>query len=180
MSEDEKKKDEGEIEFDLGKGSLGGLFKGLDKLVDLAEKLEKAGGEIKGEKKFRVKGHDDLGGIFGFRVRSGIAPDGTKKPIVEPFGNIKKKGRKKPVVEEAREPIVDLFDEGENIQIVAEMPGVDESDIAYEIKGDVIILSTTGKKKYSKEILLSTPVDESTVERRYQNGIYELKFKKKS
>lgn len=181
MSDDEKKKEEEEVDFDfLGKSTLGGLFKGLNKLVDMAEKLEKAGGEIKGEKRFKVKGHEDLGGIFGFRVRTGIAPDGSKKPVVEPFGNIKKKGRKKPVVEETREPIVDVFDEEGSVQIVAELPGVEESEVAYEVKGDVIILSTTGKKKYSKEILLSGPVDETSVEKRYQNGIFELRFKKKS
>lgn len=180
MSDDEKgKDDENAFEVDLGKGTLGGLFKGFNKLIDLAEKLQEAGGEIKGEKKFKIKGHDDLGGVFGFRVRSGIAPDGTKKPIIEPFGNIKKKG-KKPVVESAREPMVDMFDEGDAVQIVAEIPGVEESDIKYEVKGDIVVLTTSGKRRYSKEILLSAPVDEKTAEGRYTNGIFQLKLKKKT
>ncbi|MEK7121439.1 MAG: hypothetical protein AAB857_01900, partial [Patescibacteria group bacterium] len=46
-----------EIDFDIGKLGLGGLFKGIEKLVDLAERVEQAGGEIK--KSGTIKG---LGG----------------------------------------------------------------------------------------------------------------------
>ena len=46
----EKKQDEDlDIDFGIGKLSLGGLFKGVEKLVDLAADLKDAGGEIKKE-----------------------------------------------------------------------------------------------------------------------------------
>jgi len=35
------------IDFGIGKLGLGGLFKGIEKLIDLAEEVEKESGEIK-------------------------------------------------------------------------------------------------------------------------------------
>jgi len=166
-----------ELDFGVGKINLGGLFKGFGKLVDLAEKLEEAGGEMKKQGEFKVKGMKDLKGVYGFSIKTGIGKDGRETPIVEPFGNIKKTPRGA-VVEDTREPIVDLFEEDEKVQIVAEMPGVSEEEVEYAINGDVLILNSTGEKKYTKEILLPYPVSEEGTEKSYKNGIFELKLKK--
>lgn len=166
-----------ELDFGFGKMNLGGFLKGFGKLVDLAEKLEASGGEIKKEGEFKVKGAKDLKGVFGFSVRTGIGKDGRERPIVQPFGNIKKTP-KGAVVEDAREPLIDIFNETDSIQVVAEMPGVAEEEIEYELKGDVLILRTLGEKKYNKEILLPAPVDLRTVEKSYRNGILEIRLKK--
>lgn len=45
---------EAEVQFNFGLGGLfGGLFKGVEKLVDLAEKAEKVGSELKREGEWR-------------------------------------------------------------------------------------------------------------------------------
>ena len=69
-------------------------------------------------------------GVFGFSIKTA----GGGKPIVEPFGNIKKTP-KGPTVEEEREPITDVFDEKDEIRVYAEMPGVNQEDIKLDIKG---------------------------------------------
>lgn len=83
-----KKKSEGSgLSLGIGKIRLGGLFKGIEKLVDLAERVEKAGGEIKKSGAFNsLKGNKDIRGIYGFTVRTGLG----QKTKIEPFGNIKK------------------------------------------------------------------------------------------
>jgi len=72
------------------------------------------------------------------------------------YGNIKKTAKKTPkgpVVEEVREPIIDIFDESEEIGVVAEMPGIDEKDVQIEIKGDILNITAEGKtRKYQKEV----------------------------
>ncbi|MEW6087329.1 MAG: Hsp20/alpha crystallin family protein [bacterium] len=157
--------------FDFG---IGGLFKGLEKLLDLAGKLEEAGGEIKKEGEIDLS-HLKKGmkGVFGFSVKTA-----TGKTVVEPFGNIKKTP-KGPNVSEEREPITDIFDEKEELKIYAEMPGVNEEDIKIDLKGDILEISAkTGDRKYHKEILLSTKIRPDTMSFSYKNGMLEVKYKK--
>jgi HSP20 family protein len=176
MAEDKSKKDEGlDIDFGIGKLSLGGLFKGIENLVDLAAKLKEAGGQINKE------GELDLGnlkegmkGVFGFSVKTAVGG----KPVVESFGNVKKSPRG-PTVEEEREPITDVFDEDDEIRIYAEMPGVNEEDIKLDLKDDIVDISAqTGDRKYHKEVLLPAKVQTDTLVSSYSNGILEIKVKK--
>src|SRR3989339_489744 len=125
----EKKKKEEEIGFDFG---IGGLFKGIEKLIDLAADLKEAGGEIK-------KG---MKGVFGFSVKTMTGG----KTVVEPFGNVKKTP-KGPIVEEEREPIIDVFDEKDEIRVYAEMPGDNEEAISLELKGDILELKAVSKDR---------------------------------
>jgi len=162
----EKKKEEEEFGF-----GLGGLFKGIGDLISQVSKLaEQAEGFKKtGEIKFGEK----VKGIYGINIRTLAGGE----PKVETFGNIKKTP-KGPVVEEVREPIVDVFDEKDYVMIVAEIPGVREEDVNIEVKGDILKLSAvTGDKKYSKEVLLPSKVT-SKPEITYKNGVLEIKIKK--
>lgn len=181
-----KKKEKEKPEVDLnfgGKGLVGGFFKGLSNLIDLADKVTQEGGEIKKSGEFGVKGQKDMSGVYGFSIRTMAGPGGAARPVVRPFGNISKVKKhvepKGPTVEEAIEPLVDVFDEKDFIRIVAELPGVAESEINYEVQGDDIVqITTKGKKKYSREIFLETKVDPKSLEKSYTNGILELKLKK--
>jgi len=162
-------------DFSIGNFSLGGLFKGIEKLVDFAAGLKEAGGEIQKEGEFDLS-HLKKGmkGVFGFSIKTA----GGGKPIVEPFGNIKKTAGG-PTVKEEREPITDIFNEKEEICVYAEMPGVNESDIKIDLKGDILdILARTGDKKYRKEVLLPAKVKPGTIISSYKNGILEIKMKK--
>jgi len=168
-----KKGEQGE-DIDIGFG-LGGLFKGIEKLVDLAADIKEAGGEIKKEGEIDLS-HLKKGmkGVFGFSVKTATGG----KPVVEPFGNIKKTP-KGPTVEEEREPITDVFDEKEEIKVYAEMPGVKEEDIKLDLKGDILDISAqTGDRKYHKEVLLPAKGKPETLTSSYKNGVLEAKMKK--
>ena len=181
-----KDEEEGlDIDFGIGKLTLGGLFKGVEKLVDLAAKLEEAGGEIKKEGEIDLSHlKEGMKGVFGFSVKTMAGG----KPVVEPFGNIKKTP-KGPTVEEEREPITDVFDEKEEVRVYAEMPGINEEDIKVGFppeagspsakKVDILEISAqSGDKKYHKEILLPVKVKAETLISSYKNGILEVRVKK--
>jgi len=174
--ENKKTEKEGlDIDFGIGKLSLGGLFKGIEKLVDLAEHVEEAGGKIKKSGTIRgLGGRKDVRGVYGFTVRTGLG----KKTKIEPFGNIKKT-KQGPKVAKTREPIVDLFDEKNHILIIAEVPGIDEKSIKVNLKKDILLLEAGSQdRKYVKEILLPAKIDFASREVNFKNGILELKFKK--
>ena len=161
---------------------LGGLFKGLGDLIEAASKLAEKGegisksGEIDFSGLDKIKGLQDLKGVYGVRVRT--MADG--RPSVQPFGNIKKAAKKSPrgpVVEEMREPIIDIFEEPEELNVVAEMPGIDEKDVQIEINGDILNITAEGKtRKYQKEVLLSREATVEDVTWSYKNGMLEIKI----
>ena len=159
---------------DSGDVGLGGIFRGLGGFIDLLSNLSEQGGsEINrsgelGDDKKGVKA------VYGFSVRVG----GGGKPFIEKFGNVKDDGQG-PVVEEAREPMVDVFDEGDYLLMVAELPGVDANDIKFEVKEDVLNLSATrGDRKYRKEVLLPSAVNAQAATSSYRNGVFEIKLPK--
>jgi HSP20 family protein len=177
-----KKKTEEETGFDIdwgvGKLNLGGVFKGISNLIDLAAKLQREGksefshtGEIKGLDSKRAKA------VYGFTLNfGGLAGE---SPQVETFGNIKKDEKGVPVVEEVREPLVDLFDETDKVVIIAEVPGVEEEKIKIEVKDDILELKAEDSdKKYHKEILLPSKVKKKSLCSTYKNGVLEITLTK--
>ena len=171
MINKKNEKDEG-LGIDFG---LGGLFKGIEKLIDLAADLKEAGDEIKKEGEIDFS-HLKKGmkGVYGFSIKTMTGG----RPVVESFGNIKKTP-KGPTVEEEREPITDVFDEKEEVRVYAEIPGVNEEDIKLDLKGDILdILAKSGDRKYHKEILLPVKVKSETLISSYKNGILEVKIRK--
>ncbi len=156
---------------------LGGLFSSLGNAVDLLGKLVEVGAkhaEHQGE--FTVKGLGEKArGVYGFSIRTGLGGEGTAR--VEPFGNVHatKEGI---VVDEVREPVVDVFDEGREVVIITELPGAREEEITVEIRGDVLTIESHGERHYAKEVLLPSAIDGKSVQRKYNNGVLEIRARK--
>jgi HSP20 family protein len=169
----ENKKNENDSSFDLL--GLGGIFKGFEKLVDLAGKLQDQN-EINKEGEINLdqlkKG---MKGVYGFTIKSAAAGG---KSTVETFGNIKKTPEG-PKVESEREPMTDMFDEKDEIVIIAEMPGIEENDVTIDLKGDMLDISAErNTRKYHKELLLPLKVEQDKMKVKYNNGILEIRIKK--
>ncbi len=152
-------------------GSFGGVFKGLadliEKLGDLAEKGEK----LKRSGEFQQK---DVKGVYGFSVKVGL---GGKEVKVEPFGNVRRDEKTgETVVQEIREPVVDVFEEKDHTLVVAEMPGISVKDVRLEVKDDLLTIHAEKKdKRYRKEILLPRSYPREKMKISCNNGILEIK-----
>ncbi len=177
MAKASQKKDDKDFNVDFGssKLGLGGLFKGIENLIDLAAKLKESGGQISKEGEVDLSHlKEGMKGVFGFSVRTAVGGE----PVVEPFGNIKQTPTG-PSVEDVREPLTDVFDEEHEIRVLAEMPGINQADIHLDLKDDILdIRAESGKRKYHKEVLLPAPVKPATMTSRYNNGILEIKVSK--
>ncbi|MCD6408865.1 MAG: Hsp20/alpha crystallin family protein [Candidatus Verstraetearchaeota archaeon] len=112
--------------------------------------------------------------IYGYSVT--IGPDG--KPIIREFGNIRpKEGLLR--AEEYREPLVDVIEGDKVVQVVAELPGVDKSDINLQATEDKLIISVDkDKRKYYKEVDLPAKVDPKSAKANYKNGVLEVTLNK--
>ena len=179
MSEEEREKRRG-TGFDLG---LSGFLKGIGSVIDLAARMAetaRASDLVDLEKHVELRtlaearGAHRPRGVYGVSVRRDIGGI----PRVRPFGNIRRTERG-PIIDEVREPLVDVFDEEEVVLVVAELPGVEEKDIQTEVSGDMLKLSTTTKdRRYAAQVQLPCPIDAGRVESAYKNGVLEISLAK--
>lgn len=148
---------------------LGGV---VEQLSDVADKAEKGAFDKQGE--FKVEGLGEKGrGIYGVSVKMGLGGE----PAVQTFGNIRPTAQG-PAVSDIREPLVDVFDEGKEVLVVAEMPGVAETDITVKASGSSLKISTKGEFHYAKEVDLPANVKPKPLRKTYRNGLLELRFAK--
>jgi len=160
------------------KNELGGIFEGLGNLIESLGKLAEKGQELKksGEFDIDIEGLKGKKGkmMYGFNINT-LSKGGTR---ISSFGNIKKSKEGKTVVEEEREPMVDVFDEEKEIKIIVELPGVDETNISVELKDDILDISAKGgERKYHKEVLLPAK-GKNLKSKTYKNGILEITIEK--
>ena len=163
------------MNLDLGlTGILRGLSNLVEKLGDLAEKGEelRQSGEIGG-----AAGGKQIKGVYGFTVKVGLGGEGLK---VEPFGNIHKdKATGQAVVQEIREPMVDIFEEEGQVLVIAEMPGISLEDIQLDVKDDILTLAAQkGEKRYRKEVLLPGAFRRDKITVSCNNGVAEIKCRR--
>jgi HSP20 family protein len=151
-------------------GILSGVTDLMEKLGDLAEKGEQLSKTVQFQGKGPAK---ELKGVYGFSVKVGLGGEEVK---VEPFGNIRRDEKSgQPVVQEIREPVVDVFEEGDHTLVVAEMPGIGEEDVQLEVKDDLLtIYAEKGGKKYRKEVLLPQSYPREKMHVRCNNGVLEI------
>jgi HSP20 family protein len=167
-----KTTDKNEPQIDAG-GSIGGILSGLTGLVEKLNELAETGAELRREGQIHGAGKE-LKGIYGFTVKVGLGGEAAR---VQPFGNIRTdKTTGQAVVEEIREPVVDLFEEKDHLLVVAEMPGISAADVELEVKDDVLtIRAAKGDKKYRKEVLLPGSYPRAKMRLTCNNGVLEIK-----
>ena len=104
-----------------------------------------------------------------------VGPDG--KPIVKEYGNVKPDQLP---ISNTREPLVDIIvDEKEKVvKLIAEMPGVEKTDVKVVVENKIVDLSAEhGKKKYHVKVPVKYKVDENSAKASYKNGILQIVFK---
>ncbi|ADC64400.1 heat shock protein Hsp20 [Ferroglobus placidus DSM 10642] len=111
--------------------------------------------------------------VRGFSIR--IGPDG--KPEIREFGT-------KPVIREAgveeRKPLVDVIETDDEVQVIAEMPGVSKEDIEVNASETKLEIKAEGEnRRYYEVVDLPAEVDPESAKARYNNGVLEVILKKK-
>uniref|UniRef100_A0A7J2TIJ6 Hsp20/alpha crystallin family protein n=1 Tax=Archaeoglobus fulgidus TaxID=2234 RepID=A0A7J2TIJ6_ARCFL len=112
--------------------------------------------------------------IRGFSIR--IGPDG--RPEIREFGT-------KPLIKEMgieeRKPLVDVIETDNEIQVIAEMPGVKKEDIELKATERSLEIKAEGEtRKYHEVVNLPAEVDPDSAKARYNNGVLEVILQKKA
>jgi HSP20 family protein len=173
-----------EIKRRLGDSGLDQILPGISGLTEIlgkvADAAERGGAETR-EGDFRTR--DGREGRFrmGFSIRTLAGDEGESRVSVEPFGDVRRDATTgEATVSETREPPADLFDEGDHLLIVVEMPGADERETSIEVAGDVLrIAAPAPMKRYEKEILLPESFEPSAMSVSSRHGVYEIRLERK-
>ena len=118
-------------------------------------------------------GSDSGSCCYGYTMT--VGPDG--KPVVKEYGNVKPDQLP---ISDTREPLVDIIvDEKEKVvKLIAEMPGVEKTDVKVVVENKIVDLSAEhGKKKYHVKVPVKYKVDENSAKASYKNGILQIVFK---
>lgn len=156
---------------DEGRDNNSGLiFKGLDRFINLvADMIENEENEV------------DIKGAIN-------DPEKNKK-VVSKYGvNIKLGGDNFGVIKDMEksipkviEPVTDLFEEGDKVIVVMELPLVKEEDINLEINENILsINAVSNENRYSKNIKLKFAPMESSIKAKLNNSIYSIVINKES
>src|SRR5262245_41848031 len=159
---------------------IGGLFSTLGNAVDLLGRLAEAGTKhVQQRDDLTVEPLDDEAhGVYGLSIRTGRGgAGGAGTDNVEPLRNIHA-ATEGVVADDVREPLVDVFDEGTEIVITAELPGAREDEITIEQRDSVLAISSSGERRYAKEVLLPGAIDGSSVKKKYNNGVLQIRARK--
>lgn len=105
-----------------------------------------------------------------------VGPDG--RPVIQEYGNVRPNTLPH---QKGRTPLVDtIVDEKSNvIKLVAEMPGVEKSDVKVVVEGKSVDISAEhGEKKYHVKVPLRDNVNKDSARASYKNGVLEVSFKR--
>jgi len=148
---------------------FGELVKGLEKSEAFRERLDAASTEI--ERRIEKVQPPRR----GWGTRRSIIPARTTLKVSQTSLE-----EESPAPAPQKDVITDTFDEGDRLVVIAELPGVDEKDIAVEVKGERLVLSARSQsRQYQKEIELPCTVKDSP-SLTYKNGILRISLKKES
>jgi len=147
-------------------------------LEELRETLKAGGGkEVLSDEEWRQGGASITGHI---RTRGLL---GEREFHVGTMGKPGRKatGRPAPEPPEVVEPPVDVFDEGEEVTIVADVPGVTLEDLEIKVERSVFSLVTkkTAPRSYQKELRLKADLDPESLEATCRNGALEIRLRKR-
>ncbi len=132
--------------------------------------IDTPAGPLKGMASFRVGTLADRAGASSSRdasqheVKRKASSRSTAQPPAE--------------MADAREPLVDLFDEADEILIVAELPGVKPEEVTVTVGESAVIITTTGARRFRAVQVLPCAVDEASLTRAMRNGILEVRLTK--
>lgn len=115
--------------------------------------------------------------VKGFSIRMG--PEG--KPEIKEFGSKPRSVAETGSEEsEERKPLIDVMKGDEEVNVIAEMPGVNKEDIDINASETSVDIKAEGSTmRYSESVDLGCEVLPDSAKARYNNGVLEIIFKRK-
>lgn len=151
------------------------IQKMMEKMLNNPDFLENLFDE-NGLPKFKTPSGEDFFKplVMGWSVN--IGPDG--KPIFTKFGHTQQDEEEEKPISEKREPLIDILNQDNEIVLVVETPGVEKKDVKLKTTANQITIEAG--KKFKKTLDLPEEVIPDQSKANYNNGLLEVRLKKKT
>jgi HSP20 family protein len=143
-----------------------------ERFAEIEDEMERA------FRKALEEGKSETMGPYIYGIRITIGPDGV--PKIEEFGNITRGRRGRPLIKEEMEPLVDVIERGDEVWVVADVPGVPKENIDVKVTERTVTIKAQNERKYYKVVELPVEVVPESAKASYKNGVLEIRLKKKS
>jgi HSP20 family protein len=143
-----------------------------ERFAEIEDEMERA------FRKALEEGKSETVGPYIYGIRITIGPDGV--PKIEEFGNITRGRRGRPLIKEEMEPLVDVIERGDEVWVVADVPGVPKENIDVKVTERTVTIKAQNERKYYKVVELPVEVVPESAKASYKNGVLEIRLKKKS
>lgn len=157
------------------KKGIGDLLDTLNGLLDLANSLSERGEEgINRTGEFKTD--SGVAARYGVHLRTGIPANSSipKRRADGGAGSQPPAQAARPEAVQERPP-VDVISNGEQVTVIAEIPGVSEQSIDIEVQGENLVLAASKKgSRLEQTVKLPFEVSPEPVSRSYNNGIFSL------
>ncbi|MBA3062234.1 MAG: hypothetical protein FP833_04640 [Atribacteria sp.] len=81
--------------------------------------------------------------------------------------------------EKPEDTLLDIFDEGDYLNVIIELKSAQEKDILLRVDEDKLTMSCkTSEAKHYEQVILPSKIDEKSVIRKYHNNILEVRLQK--
>ncbi len=166
-------------------------LKGLAALSEIGRRLGDLGDKVRstlkegGSHETHASTAYPPGGVMqsSFRIRTltGSASGGRSRQTGGGIGARAERTRARgPDLDDAREPLVDCFDEADAVVVTAELPGINPGEITLSLNDGALSIETTGARRYRARQALPADVDGATLSHEFRNGILEVRIAKAS
>lgn len=178
----------------MGERSRDGL-KGLEALTEIGKRLGALADDVKsalngapdnaGERRFTVDTPaGPMTGVAGYSVRvgglGGVSPRGSSSAGPSAAERAEVKRPRQPDVDGAREPMIDVYDEGAEFLVTAELPGVAAGEISVRHEAGALLIETTGSWRYRSRVEVPGAILADRMVHTLRNGILEVRVPKTS
>jgi len=123
--------------------------------------------------------------FFGLRIE--VGPDGNPRIYRIGGEEFEKESPRVVVVDEGGESgkqLIDIYDDGSAIEVVAEVPVVSEENVGVVALDDshilIDVVDPGSGARYRREVELPAKIDPKTIKTLYRNGVLKVKAVKKS
>jgi HSP20 family protein len=160
---------------DTGSGGLGKIARGLSDLFTFLAEHD----DLKAPRSGRRE-KDGVVFEYSFGKRSLVDEPDAGGSEADPQGKESAPRRKAPPGPVDVEPVMDMFDEPNEVIMLFEIPGVEKKDVRCVLEGDILLLEAKAADRvYRKEALIEAPLAKGEPHLRLRNGVLEVRLAKR-